>query len=223
MGLHPVHGPLLHRLDTDYGNAILCPQPPSAVRFIDLQIGRREPRGAIDADIEVDGQPLRVIATHLGLLGNERRRQMRLLRDALRATNPRVPLVILADLNEWFAGARTLRSLLDFGGRSVRSFPSSWPALALDRVLVQPAHLVGEVRAHVSPIACVASDHLPVRAELPPSSRVARGRAARAPRSKTSIRAPPWLFSIVRLVSATAAATTRPRCRAPPAAMPTGT
>jgi phospholipase D1/2 len=166
MGLHPVHGPLLHRLDTDYGNAILCPQPPSAVRFIDLQIGRREPRGAIDADIEVDGQPLRVIATHLGLLGNERRRQMRLLRDTLRATSPRVPLVILADLNEWFAGARTLRSLLDFGGRSVRSFPSSWPALALDRVLVQPAHLVGEVRAHVSPIACVASDHLPVRAEL---------------------------------------------------------
>lgn len=145
------------------------------------------------------------------------------LRDAIRATSPRVPLVILADLNEWFAGARTLRSWLDFGGRSVRSFPSSWPALALDRVLVQPAHLVGEVRAHVSPIACVASDHLPVRAELPPSSRVARGRAARAPRSKTSIRAPPWRFSIVRLVSATAAATTRPRCRAPPAAMPTGT
>jgi endonuclease/exonuclease/phosphatase family metal-dependent hydrolase len=31
---------------------------------------------------------------------------------------------------------------------------------------VQPTHLVGEVRAHVSPIACVASDHLPVRAEL---------------------------------------------------------
>jgi hypothetical protein len=77
-GAASVHGPLLHRLDTDYGNAILCPQPPSAVRFIDLQIGRREPRGAIDADIEVDGQPPRVIATHLRLLGNERRRQMRL-------------------------------------------------------------------------------------------------------------------------------------------------
>ena len=164
--LHAVHGPLLHLSDGAVGNAIFSPQPPGAVRFIDLRIGRREARGAIDADIEVGGQPVRVVVTHLGLLGNERRRQMLLLRDALRSRTPGVPLVILADLNEWFAGARTLRSLLDLGGGSVRSFPSSWPALPLDHVLVHPRHLLGEVRAHASPLARVASDHLPVCGRL---------------------------------------------------------
>jgi endonuclease/exonuclease/phosphatase family metal-dependent hydrolase len=36
------------------------------------------------------------------------------------------------------------------------------PMLALDRILVRPAIALASVRAHASPLARVASDHLPV-------------------------------------------------------------
>jgi endonuclease/exonuclease/phosphatase family metal-dependent hydrolase len=165
-GLHAVAGPLWRWQDVPFGNALLSREAPRAVRLVDLTVGRREPRGAIDADLVIDRRALRVIVTHLGLLGHERRRQLRLLRDALGAAESAHPVVILADLNEWFGAARRLREVLDFAGPAVRSFPAWWPALALDRVLVRPGHLVKEVRAHASALACMASDHLPVRAEL---------------------------------------------------------
>jgi hypothetical protein len=45
-----------------------------------------------------------------------------------------------------------------------RSFPSRWPLLALDRVWVRPRPSLLALKAHRSPLAAKASDHLPVKA-----------------------------------------------------------
>ena len=80
----------------------------------------------------------------------------------------RRPLVLLGDVNEWFPAASALRRLhARFGrGRGVRTFPSRRPLLALDRVWVQPRAALTAVHAHRSPLARVASDHLPLRATV---------------------------------------------------------
>ena len=45
-----------------------------------------------------------------------------------------------------------------------RSFPSRLPLLALDRVWVRPRPALLALKAHRSPLAAKASDHLPVKA-----------------------------------------------------------
>jgi endonuclease/exonuclease/phosphatase family metal-dependent hydrolase len=46
------------------------------------------------------------------------------------------------------------------------SFPARLPIFALDRILGWPQGLVGGVSAHDSPLARIASDHLPLTAWL---------------------------------------------------------
>jgi endonuclease/exonuclease/phosphatase family metal-dependent hydrolase len=48
-----------------FGNAVLSRYPMTQVRSIDLSCGAFEPRGALDADLDCHGHPLRVVATHL--------------------------------------------------------------------------------------------------------------------------------------------------------------
>ena len=44
----------------------------------------------------------------------------------------------------------------------VRSFPSRFPLLSLDRIWVRPRRALRELGVHASPTARSASDHLPV-------------------------------------------------------------
>src|SRR6267142_2122603 len=86
------------------------------------------------------------------------------LLELVRETQER--LVVLGDINEWFPFSRPLRWFNRLLGRSVaeRSFPSRWPLVALDRVWVRPRPALLALKAHRSPLASVASDHLPVKA-----------------------------------------------------------
>ncbi|XQM38210.1 Endonuclease/exonuclease/phosphatase family protein [Cupriavidus sp. H19C3] len=171
-GHHAVPGPTLVREDGDYGNALLTRHRPLRVRHIDLSVKGREPRGAIDAvlachALEHGTFTLRVIATHLGLRPSERRWQVQRLLTAL-AEAPAQPTLLLGDVNEWFLWGRPLRWLHAYFERTphVATFPSRWPFLALDRIWTSPrAHLVSVAR-HASPLARMASDHLPLRAVL---------------------------------------------------------
>lgn len=149
-----------------FGNAVLSRYPIEEVRSIDLSFGRREPRGALDADIECRGRRLRVVATHLGLAAAERRAQVKRLLAAF--DTDRMPVVLLGDLNEWFVRGRALLWLRAHFGAvpPVRSFPSCLPLLALDRIWMHPVERLVDVRAHRSPAARVASDHLPVVARI---------------------------------------------------------
>jgi endonuclease/exonuclease/phosphatase family metal-dependent hydrolase len=164
-GMYATPGPTLFLKRGHCGNALLSRWPIRAVRQIDLTISRREPRGAIDAQLDV-GSGLRVIVTHLGLRPGERSHQVSRLLEALEVGESGAPTVILADANEWRPLARLRRQLRHFGFRSLPTFPSALPLLALDLVLVRPAAALEEVSVHRTPLARRASDHLPLRAVL---------------------------------------------------------
>jgi endonuclease/exonuclease/phosphatase family metal-dependent hydrolase len=164
VGMRCIPGITLVRHDGPFGNALLTTRKVLDVRQLALGYGRREPRSALDVDLDVCGQKLRVIVTHLGLFAAERRWQVRKLLEMVRDTQER--LVVLGDINEWFPFSRPVRWFNRLLGRSVveRSFPSRWPLFALDRVWVRPRPALLALKAHRSPLAALASDHLPVKA-----------------------------------------------------------
>jgi endonuclease/exonuclease/phosphatase family metal-dependent hydrolase len=87
-----------------------------------------------------------------------------------------MPTILMGDFNEW----RRRRSSLGIleptfgGGASPRSFPSRRPIFALDRILGWPEGLVSDLAVHTSPVARIASDHLPLTAR----TKLAAARAA---------------------------------------------
>lgn len=149
-----------------YGNAILSRYPIHASRSIDISFGSHEPRGALDADILCQGQPLRVVATHLGLRPAERRDQIKRLLQVF-DTNE-MPVILMGDINEWFVWGRPLRWLVSHfqGVPAPRTFPSRWPIFALDRIWIRPRHRLVQVMVHATPLARQASDHLPLMAHI---------------------------------------------------------
>jgi endonuclease/exonuclease/phosphatase family metal-dependent hydrolase len=164
-----VLGPTLRRLQHDYGNALLVRHPLLSTRRLDLSQQGREPRGLIDALVDVDGVAVRIVATHLGLRWQERRPQVDgLIRHLLEFWSE--PLVLLGDFNDPWPGSPTLRPLHRLLGRpySPRSYPAMMPLLALDRIWVSPHRMLVETSVHQSRTARVASDHLPLVATMEP-------------------------------------------------------
>jgi endonuclease/exonuclease/phosphatase family metal-dependent hydrolase len=168
LAVEAIAGPTLLRRGTEYGNAILTHHRVENVLRIDLTVPPHEPRGALDVMLDCGAAgPLRVIATHLGLFPYERRRQMRVLIDVLSA-GPDVPTVLMGDLNEWLLWGRPLRWLKRHfePAPAPPTFPARCPLLPLDRLWMRPRAHLGLVSAHRSPLARIASDHLPLVAEL---------------------------------------------------------
>lgn len=167
VGLEAISGPTIERLDGHYGNAILTRLPVLDVQKLDLTVHRREPRGALDVRLDAGGAPLRVIATHLGLLPGERRQQVQRILQKVDEDDQTVT-VLLGDINEWFVAARALRWLhARFGpGAGARSFPSWMPLFKLDRIWARPHTALRGFRVHLDPISRRASDHLPVSASV---------------------------------------------------------
>lgn len=129
-----------------------------------------EPRGAVIVDIDIpECQGLRVVAAHLGLLKNSRKKQVELL-SSIVATADNRAVLIMGDLNEWRRGRRSSLQTLQpsFGPFKdfTPSFPSRRPTLPLDRILARPAHLIRAISVHDTPVARIASDHLPLKAEI---------------------------------------------------------
>ena len=119
----------------------------------------------VDVDLEVG--PLRIVAAHLGLLRHSRAQQAETILAAVSAGSDR-PSLLLGDLNEWRLGARS--SLLNFDPAfgpltaALPSFPSRFPLFALDRILAKPHDLISSLEVHDTPLARIASDHLPIKA-----------------------------------------------------------
>lgn len=172
LGLHGISGPTIVRGGDGghFGNALLTRRRVLSVRHVDLTIYKREPRAAIDVDIDVDGARVRVIVTHLGLLPGERRAQVRRLLDVLGdpSEDPAKPVVLCGDINEWFVVGRPLRWLHGRLGRApaLATFPAGFPVFALDRIWVRPHATLQSLAVHASPTARLASDHLPLAAEI---------------------------------------------------------
>jgi endonuclease/exonuclease/phosphatase family metal-dependent hydrolase len=163
-----------------HGNAMLVKKDVEIRAQALLPLPSLEPRGAILADLRVDGRDLRVVGMHLDLSGLWRRRQAQAILAHLenRAGDP--PTVLMGDLNEWSASGGCLRDfsqhhlLADCG----RSFHARRPIAQLDRIMVNRQLEVTESGAHHSATARKASDHLPIWARIRPGaarSSLARG------------------------------------------------
>ena len=168
-GFHVAAGLLRQRHGDDFGNALLSRYPVQSVEHLDLTVDHYEPRGAIDVCIDVGiALPLRVIATHLGLRPGERREQVRRIISAFERDSPH-PTLLMGDLNEWFLWGRPLR-WLHAHFRNIPpappTFPARRPVFALDRIWVSPSGGVTRLARHSSSLARVASDHLPLVADI---------------------------------------------------------
>ncbi|MGH7789433.1 MAG: endonuclease/exonuclease/phosphatase family protein [Candidatus Binatia bacterium] len=166
-GFESVWGPVLYGARGQYGNGLLTRHEVLEVRGIDLSVPRYQRRGALDVDLRVDGRTLRIVAAHLGLGLKERQIQVRRLLTAL-AAHDGAPLILLGDFNEWRPPSGPLRRLHRRFGRTpgVRSFPSNFPLLALDRIWVQPRQALVALDVHNTSRARRASDHLPIKAVI---------------------------------------------------------
>jgi len=167
LGLHGHFAPTLAVGGRDFGNLTLCRIRPSASRHHALPHTRGEPRNAIETLIRTGDVGWQLFNTHWGLTGGERARQSGALLDRLRQS-PAAVQVLAGDLNEWRLEAR-LGSLARYFAprtRRLRTFPSRWPLFALDRVLVRAPARVARLWTVTRGDARVASDHLPLVADI---------------------------------------------------------
>ena len=156
-----------------FANAILTRFPPLATRAIDLAIPGCEPRAAIDVDLMIGHHVLRVMATHFGLHMGERRLQANRMIAALgdpatQNGDPPQAVLLVGDLNEWRGrngGIIALDRCLG-PGAAAPTFPSFMPVLPLDRIYALGPVVLRDVYVHRSPLARVASDHLPLVGSL---------------------------------------------------------
>ena len=151
-----------------HGNAILVRRSAVLIDRCVLELPTLEPRGAVMAELRINGQELRVVGMHLDLSGLWRRRQVRSLLTQLRARHRKLPTVLMGDLNEWSPHGGCLR---EFGhdhriAPTGRSYHSRRPLVALDRIIMTPDLTVTSCGVHHSERASRASDHLPIWARL---------------------------------------------------------
>lgn len=167
--------PAMHVEEEKYGDAILTALPVRLVKTGPLpSIG--EPRGAIWVEVETNGCKLQVINTHLGLRRRERLAQVDALLGSDWLDDPvcKPPRVLLGDFNAVprSVAYRRLADQLKTVDRAPTlrrlspTFPARLPLLRIDHVFVDGPIEVANVRVHRSPLAKIASDHLPLSVDL---------------------------------------------------------
>ncbi len=151
-----------------HGNAILVRRNISIVDFKRLELPTLEPRGAVMADIKIGSHLVRVAAMHLSVIATYRKRQIAALMHQLHAHAHDLPTVLVGDLNEWWDAAASLKLFNPKFEVTTpgRSFPSPMPVASLDRIITSPEFKVHASGVHRSETARIASDHLPVWAQL---------------------------------------------------------
>ena len=159
-----------------YGDAILTCFPERLVKVGPLPgydpIRALEPRGALWVEVDVDGHPLQVINTHLGLVPREQQIQATHLAGKawLEHADCAWPAILLGDFNATASSVvyRTLTARLLPARRLARkkqpssTFPSPLPVLRIDHLFVSPGIQVEAVFAPFDPLTRTASDHLPL-------------------------------------------------------------
>ncbi len=166
-GLLPVPVTGMSKAHGWHGNVVLFKK--GLVRDVhQINLPGLEPRGALVAELELEaGGALRIIAAHFGLLRHSRAQQAKVLVE-LMGQKSDTPTILLGDLNEWRLGDRsslhTFQSVFGPQPVAVPSFPARLPVLALDRIMANRRGVVTTVEAHDTPLARIASDHLPIKA-----------------------------------------------------------
>jgi endonuclease/exonuclease/phosphatase family metal-dependent hydrolase len=167
--MEPIAGITLKRETRGYGNALLTRLPVERINRVDISIPGREPRGALDVVLDCGDRTLQVVVTHLGLRPGERRLQIRRVLPLFESQTCDLA-VLMGDLNEWMLWGRPLRWLRRHFPPTpdIRTWPAKFPLFALDQFLLRPRSALKSLAAHRSRMARIASDHLPIVAEVVP-------------------------------------------------------
>jgi endonuclease/exonuclease/phosphatase family metal-dependent hydrolase len=159
-----------------YGDAIMTCYPERLVKVGPLPghpgIRALEPRGALWVEVEVEGVPVHIVNTHLGLVPKEQQIQATHLAGPAWLGHPHCfgPKILLGDFNATATSVvyRTfLKGLSPARGLApvktpTATFPSPLPVLRIDHLFVSPEIRVTDVFAPFAPLTRVASDHLPL-------------------------------------------------------------
>lgn len=168
LGMKAVVGLKPRRMRVQHANAILVKGNIQHATTNDLTIFKFEPRNVIDAILETAAGRIRVIATHLGLLSPERRRQVERLREIIAAGEGEgMPTVVMGDFNIF---GRERAILHRIGAPRplpvLRSFPARRPLMSLDRIWTLPNERLASLHLHRTALSRLASDHLPLVGEV---------------------------------------------------------
>ena len=166
-----------------YGNATLSRFPITAERNIDLTMPGHKARGCLYTSIEIPvdkGDPLTLALfnLHLGLSFHERPQQVGTLVKTPEYTSLdlEAPCIVAGDFNDWFNRLSPMfTEIMDFKCASSHkenfqspylTYPSFSPTGGLDKIFVRgPFSIVKRQRCRMQ-VSKIASDHLPVLADL---------------------------------------------------------
>jgi endonuclease/exonuclease/phosphatase family metal-dependent hydrolase len=161
-----------------YGNAVLSHYPLEVMRSACLpqRVQRHEQRAVQWVRVHAPGLALNLINTHLGLDGRERLLHVATIlgREWVHQARALGPTVLCGDFNSGPRSAvyrQLTRELGDAqrlapGHEPRRTFPSLVPLMRIDHLLVSPDLRVRACRVAAGLRARIASDHLPLIAEL---------------------------------------------------------
>ena len=174
LGMGWVMAPVRHLRKHLFGNVVMSRYPIVHHSQYELSWRTCEPRGCQRADLDLgDGRMLHVYNVHLGTAVLERRYQAPRLASFVHDRRVQGPKIILGDFNEWMRGlaTRTLSSLfesIDLRShlRRRRTYPGIFPVLHLDHIYYEGLVEVRGVELPRSRTALIASDHLPLVANL---------------------------------------------------------
>lgn len=150
-----------------HGNAVIWRHDGVELRDLGhIALPGLEPRGAVRVEFDTPIGPLRVIGAHLGLLTRFRRQQVLHMIQEL-GDLPPMPTVMAGDFNDWSGGKS-----LEIWAPGMQflpphpSFPSPRPMGALDRIALGGGLSAVAHGVYAERPAHIASDHLPVWADL---------------------------------------------------------
>ena len=168
-----VMAPVRHLRTALFGNVVLSRFPLRHHVQHDLTWKTCEPRGCQRVDVALDDHTLHVYNVHLGTSLLERRHQAQRLASIVHDRRVPGPKVVLGDFNEWARGLATdvlaerLQSVdLRQHLRRRRTYPSFFPILHLDHIYFEGKVEVLRVALPRDRLTMVASDHLPLVADL---------------------------------------------------------
>lgn len=151
-----------------HGNVLLVRKGSEVRNTQRIELPAFEPRGAVMADVVVNGSAIRVVGMHLGLIGNWRLKQAEAVVGYLEKLEASMPTVIMGDLNQWAEDGGCLAEFARHHDIVTPgpSFHSRRPMLALDRIILSRDFRVDAMGVHHTALARTGSDHLPVWADL---------------------------------------------------------
>lgn len=156
-----------------FGNVVLSRFPIVQHSQYDLSWRTCEARNCQRADLQIEGRTLHVYNVHLGTAVFERRYQARRLASYVHDRRVVGPKIILGDFNEWVRGlaTKTLSSLFESVDISEhlkrrRTYPGFFPVVHLDHIYYDGEVEVRRVEMPRTRKTLMASDHLPLVADL---------------------------------------------------------